>query len=96
MREDLQNIEDVADGFDGSRHDERAAIPPVRSEPLFGSLVLRIEHGWLCWRTETGWLAHSVEIAKFPSCGLNMDDLVSMCERNAKPNLTGESPRTGP
>ena len=54
----------------------------VRSDALFDSLTMRVEHGWLCIRTETGWLAESFELAKFPGCGVSMADLKAMCERN--------------
>jgi hypothetical protein len=54
MREDLQNIEDVVDGFEGSRHDERAAIPPVRVE----AVVRQPKERWFVHHmddAEDGW-----------------------------------------
>jgi hypothetical protein len=54
----------------------------IASTDLFGSVTMRVEHRWLCFRTETGWLVESFEIAKFPDCGVSMEDLKTMCERN--------------
>jgi hypothetical protein len=73
--------------------EEADTLPPVRSDPLFGSLILRVEHGWLCWRTETGWLAYSIELRTLPACGLHMGYLVAVCERNIKQDMKVEAPK---
>lgn len=86
MREDLQNIENVVDGFDGSRHDERAAIPPVRVEAVVRrEAIARIQ----TMEAERAWLMeHVTQLMQARSAAVKrlglLCDLIAI-ERNSVP-----------